>query len=124
MSNKTAKNNSPRIISPDYKKNKKKIGENFGRFRYNKDWTLQELSIKFQTYGLYISTNTLNCYENGTTNIAPDVLFVLGKYFHVDLNELICGEPLTCYKSNDPKYQLLANDLKKLCISHNIKLEN
>lgn len=93
MSNNRNETKESRMISAEYKKNGKNIGLRLQKFRDEKHWTLEQFSAQLSRHNIAISASELNNYENFKSNIALDVLYVLCKDFHVDLNELISGRP-------------------------------
>lgn len=93
------------------------IGKRLQDFREARGWKQVAFSIELAGHGLDYGLMTISRIENGKRPIPIDLLYVLCKEYHVDLNELICGD-----MSADLLHRNLLDDLSKLCGKYNIRV--
>ena len=89
--------------------NKKDIGNRLCDFRESHKWTQEAFCGQLAKYGLTYHFMQISNLENGNTSLKLDIMYCLHKYFHVDLNVLICGE-----EESNINGQALFDDLEAL----------
>jgi transcriptional regulator with XRE-family HTH domain len=74
------------------------FNEKLQKLRTNQDLTQEELAEK-----LYVSRTAISKWESGRGYPSIDSLKAISKYFHVTIDELICGEEMVTLAEQDIK---------------------